>query len=219
MAINSALSKYGFLGNMIARLISGVASFALAVAVMFAIPVILDEKTGPIETIKTSTKFIIKNWGETFGGFVYTEIIQIILSAIGTLFFLLAFLAAIHLNTISSVGIPVFLLIVLIGIALIFSLSMSTIGSAILFIIFLIFNALLGFSTLALVLATIGLLSVMIGHLLYYVLFNCFKLIVYDYKTRKLLPKGFDKSVIDKGVKWQAGGGSGKQGPLNFPKV
>ncbi len=66
-------SRFRF--DFITRLIIGsVVAFAFSVATFFVVPVIIDEKVGPIKAIKTSTKFIIDNFGKTFGGFIYTDI-------------------------------------------------------------------------------------------------------------------------------------------------
>ncbi len=210
IAISSVLSRYGFIGNIIARLITGVASFALAVASLFAIPIIIDEKTGPVQTIKSSTKFIIHNWGETFGGFVYTEIVQIALCAVAALFFMLAFLEL--FSAINGVGIGALFsgagMLIALGIFLVIFVvlmlfTMSTVGAALIFIIIASIGLgnPSGGSDLAILLAGIGIFLAMLGHLLNYMLFNCFKLIVYDYKTRNKVPADFDKSVIDRVVK------------------
>ena len=135
-AIRAALSRYGIGGSIISGVLTGGISLGLAAATAFALPVIIDEKKGPIDTIKSSVSFIMKNFGDTFGGLVFAEIFQI-----------------------------VFLLI---GIGLII-LGVLT----------------LGIFVLGVALVVIGVLVIIAGVLLRYVLFNCFKLIVYDYKTRR----------------------------------
>ncbi len=115
-------------------------------------PVILDSKTGPIETIKSSSGFILKNFGDTFGGILFAEIFQIVLALAGIGVMLLALVAA------PSIA-------------------------------------------LVIVLFSIGIILVMAGILLRYVLFNCFKLIMYDYKTEKKLPKGFDAKLVESSIK------------------
>ena len=52
-------------------------------ASMFAIPVIIDNKVGPIDAIKTSAKFIFKNFGKTFGGFAYADVYSILIILAG----------------------------------------------------------------------------------------------------------------------------------------
>ncbi|MGI0100440.1 MAG: hypothetical protein ACREBH_01835 [Candidatus Micrarchaeaceae archaeon] len=165
--ISAALSRYGIGGRIISGIITGGANIALAAAVAFALPVILDEKKGPIDTIKASTSFIMKNFGDTFGGLVFTEVISIVA--------------------------------LLIGLALIFIGIIS------------------GIAVISIILAVLGFLVIIAGVLLRYVLFNCFKLIVYDYKTRKTLPKGFDAKLIDGSIKRKRKpqGGSGIN-PVGF---
>ena len=160
--ISAALSRYGITGRIISSLLTGGINLTLAAITTFALPVILDEKTGPIQTIKESTSFIMKNFGDTFGGLFFAEIFEIALILIG---FGLIF-----------IGILPFIL----G-------SSASAGTAT--IIF----------TIAFV--SLGFIVIIIGVLFRYVLFNCFKLIVYDYKTRKKLPKGFDAKLIEASIK------------------
>ena len=151
-AIRSALSRYGIGGNVVSGVLTGSISLGLAAATAFALPVIIDEKKGPIETIKLSVGFIMKNFGDTFGGLVFAEIFQIVFLLIGLGLIVLGLFA-------------------------------------------------FGILTLAIALVVLGVLVIIAGVLLRYVLFNCFKLIVYDYKTRKKLPKGFDPKLIDGSIK------------------
>jgi hypothetical protein len=159
-AIRGALSRYGFSGNIISSMITGGLNLGFAIAVAFSLPVILDEKKGPIETIKLSTSFIMKNFGDTFGGLLFSEIFQIVF--------------------------------VLMGLGLIFIGILPYLLGA---------GASSGLVAVSIVLVVLGVLSIIVGSLLRYVLFNCFKLIVYDYKTKKKLPKGFDAKLIDGSIK------------------
>jgi hypothetical protein len=154
-AIRMLLSRYGIIGNVISGVLTGGINLALAASVAFAFPIILDEKKGPIATLKSSISFIMKNFGDTFGGLLFAEIFEIILLLVGLgLIFLGIIVYAAY-----SIAIP------------------------------------------AVILAIIGIITIIAGVLLRYVLFNAFKLIIYDYKTRGTLPKGFDKSLIDASVK------------------
>ena len=167
-AIRAAFSRYGIGGNIISGVLTGGLSLGLAAVTAFALPVIIDEKKGPIETIKLSASFIMKNFGDTFGGLLFAEIFQI-----------------------------VFLLI----------------GLGLIFLGILVF----GVPALGIALVVLGFLVITAGVLLRYVLFNCFKMIVYDYKTRKKLPKGFDAKLIDGSVKRkgkQSGGNPFSINPL-----
>lgn len=171
-AINRLGGRYGISGFIVSRLITGAMNLALAAAVAFSLPVIIDEKTGPITTIKTSTKFIISNFGETFGGLIFTEIFGILIAIVG--------------------------------------------------VVFIIAGAYVFFATgavvaVAAILAIIGVILVIFGVVLRYVLFNCFKLILYDYKTRKTMPKGFDSKLLDSSVKKKSKGNKPSGiNPLSF---
>ncbi len=155
LAIQRALSR-GIGGAIISDLITGGLNLALAAAIAFALPVILDEKKGPIDTLKSSASFILKNFGNTFGGLLFTELFYLIFVVIG---------------------------IILIAVALLL-LPSTALGGA-----------------LAIGLIATGIILIIVGALLRYVLFNCFKLIVYEYKTKKVLPKGFDAKLIDSSIK------------------
>ena len=54
---------------------------------------------------------------------------------------------------------------------------------------------------LAVSLIGLGVLVTWIGHLLQFVFFYTYRLMIYDYKTSGYLPKGFNKSVIDGSIK------------------
>ena len=73
------------LGGVGAAIFGLGASMAMSVATAFAIPVIVDRKTGPVSTLKESTNFIIKNFGETFGGLIYSELYSLIFIGVGIL--------------------------------------------------------------------------------------------------------------------------------------
>ncbi len=96
-------------------LIAAVASYAIAIATFFAIPVIIRNKTGPVETIKESTRFISKNFGRAFGGIIYVDLYTLVFTLGGlaliflSLFFLLPILPLILTVAVALVG---FILIV-----------------------------------------------------------------------------------------------------------
>ncbi len=168
--IRAALSRFGIAGNVISAILTGGISLGLAAAVAFALPVIIDEKTGPIQTIKSSVSFIVKNFSDTFGGLFFAELFEIAMILVGLGVIFLGILAAV------------------------------SIGSLILCII----------------LVALGILAIIGGVLLRYVLFNCFKLIIYDYKTRGKLPKGFDAKLIENSIKRKNNPKGGKFGINTF---
>ena len=81
----------------IAGIILGAAvAFAIGIATLFVVPVILDKKLGPIKALKESSSFIIKNFGKTFGGLAYVDLYGLAIILLGILaliagFFLVSF--------------------------------------------------------------------------------------------------------------------------------
>lgn len=172
--VRAALSRFGIAGRVISGLITGGMDLALAAAVAFSLPVILDERKGPIDALRASISFIAKNFGDTFGGLIYTEIFQIVFLLMGLGCIFLGFIAITNSGSVASASV----------------------------------GTLLG--VLGIAMLIIGFVLILVGILLRYVLFNCFKLIIYDYKTRHTLPKGFDAKLIDNSIKRKNKPGSGK---------
>ena len=77
-------------------LIAAVASYAIAIATFFAIPVILKNRTGPVETIKESTSFIARNFGRTFGGIIYVDLYTLVFTLGGIIILILDFMFLFH---------------------------------------------------------------------------------------------------------------------------
>ena len=81
----------------IAGLIFGAAiAFAIGIATLFVVPVILDKKLSPIKALKESSSFIIKNFGKTFGGLAYVDLYGLAIILLGIFlviagFFLVSF--------------------------------------------------------------------------------------------------------------------------------
>lgn len=207
-AIRAALRRYGIAGNFISSMITGIASMALGLVAMFSMPVIIDNRTGPVATIKASGKFIIKNFGQTFGGLIYSDIVQYLMSAVGAVLIFAGFLLSPLSAGFGVIGLLMAFLIILL-------LSMSEVGALIVFagaiIGALVAPQAMGFAAVALVAVAFAIIT--LGFLLKYVLFACFTLIIYDYKARGTVPKGFDKDLVDSAVKnnpkQQLGAGAG----------
>ncbi len=195
-AIKSALSRYGIRGNLISGIITGVGSIALSAISMFSLPVIIDNRTGPLATLRKSATFIVKNFGETFGGLLYSELIQYIFGTVGGI---IIFVGLITMPQVGAVGL-VFLMPVLLFIVV---LSWSEVGAFIILAATLIaaFSAPNYVTPLVVLMVGAGFAIVTLGHLLKYVLFACFKLIVYEYKTSGIVPKGIDAETLDSAVK------------------
>lgn len=125
------------------------ASIAMSVVTAFAIPVIIDKKTGPISTIKESTSFIIRNFGATFGGLIYGELYSLIFTLLG-------------------------ILLLFVGI---FSVAVSV--------------------ALAISLVVIGVLLMVFGGMLAYLLTNIYRFVLYEYKNGAKLPDGITSGMVD----------------------
>lgn len=217
MIIESALSRFGSIGRFIANLIVGAANVSLYLATIFALPVIIEERTGPFSTLKKSASFILKNFGNTFGGLIYADVVQYLIAAVGViLLFLggLAILSNFMLNLTNLPTLAIFIMLMLIA----FWLALNPLGSVFLLLAVIIAYALSSHTIglLALMMIGLGIVVIWIGHLVQFVLFTVYRLIIYQYKEEGILPKGFDKSVITNGIKTKnppsTSGGSGSSG-------
>ena len=142
-------------------ILSAVASFALSIAILFVIPVIIDQRAGPIKAIEGSVKFIKDNFGATFGGLLFSDLYSM----------------------------------------------MFTLGGVAILIVGVIAIAAVG--AIAIGIAVIGIVLMVIGGLVGYMISNVFRLILYDYKLTGKLPAGIDAELIKGAVV------SKKQGPLS----
>ena len=75
MVIRDIEQRLGGLGGMLFGI---AASMAVGTASMFAIPVIIDKKYGPIKTLRTSAGFILQNFGKTFGGIMFVDLYSLL---------------------------------------------------------------------------------------------------------------------------------------------
>ncbi len=70
----------------IAGMIFGAAiAFAIGIATLFVVPVILDKKLSPIKALKESSSFIINNFGKAFGGLAYVDLYGLAIILLGAL--------------------------------------------------------------------------------------------------------------------------------------
>ena len=72
-------------------IIGALGSFAISIATMFAVQIILENKVGPIKAVEGSVDFVKKNFGTTFGGLFYSDLYGLAFSLIGFLALLGAF--------------------------------------------------------------------------------------------------------------------------------
>ena len=75
-------------------LIGVIGSMALALATIFVVPSIIDNKTGPIKSIESSVKMITKNFGATFGGIVYSDLYALMFTIPGIILFIAGIIIA-----------------------------------------------------------------------------------------------------------------------------
>jgi len=77
--------RMGAMGRLIFGLAAGV---AIGVATIFAIPVILDNKVGPVQAVKQGAEFFVRNIGKAAGGLIYSDLynLMFIIAGVGLLF-------------------------------------------------------------------------------------------------------------------------------------
>ena len=67
-------------------------SFMITIATFFAIPAILDNRSGPIKAVEQSVSTIRNNSGETFGGVAYVDLYTMAFTLIGVVLFIMGLL-------------------------------------------------------------------------------------------------------------------------------
>ena len=82
-------SRIRGIGGMI---IGGMGSFMITIATFFAIPAILDNRSGPIKAVEQSVSTIRNNSGETFGGVAYVDLYTMAFTLIGVVLFIMGLL-------------------------------------------------------------------------------------------------------------------------------
>ncbi|MDE1811111.1 MAG: hypothetical protein KGH66_03655 [Candidatus Micrarchaeota archaeon] len=98
-------------------LISAFASIAISIAILFVVPVIIDQKAGPIKAIEGSVKFIKDNFGATFGGLAFSELYSLIFTLGGIALIVIGAVSGINAVFIPllAVGVVLFVIGVLFG--------------------------------------------------------------------------------------------------------
>jgi hypothetical protein len=105
-------------------LVSAIGGAAISVATLFAVPIILDERTGPIKTIEVSVAFFTKNFGSTFGGILCSDLYGLLFVLLGIVVVISGILAGLYaVNSSGSVpfvgGVITAIAIVAVGFAFI----------------------------------------------------------------------------------------------------
>lgn len=90
MVVRLIEQRLGAIGRIIFGLASGV---AIGIATIFVIPVIIDNRVGPIHAMKQSAEFFLKNFGKTFGGLVYSDLYNLMFIAGGIAIIIMGALA------------------------------------------------------------------------------------------------------------------------------
>lgn len=83
--------RLGAIGRIIFGLAAGI---AIGIATIFVVPVIIDNKVGPIKAMKQSAEFFVRNFGKTFGGFIYSDLYNLMFIGSGILLIVLGALVA-----------------------------------------------------------------------------------------------------------------------------
>ncbi|MCL5092860.1 MAG: DUF6159 family protein [Candidatus Marsarchaeota archaeon] len=112
MIIRAIEQRVGGLGGMI---VGGIGSMAIAASALFVVPVIMDNKTGPIASIKLSAKMLIDHFGSTFGGMVYSELYSLGIILLGVAVLIMGVAAISFLGAIAIIGIALGVAIIIFG--------------------------------------------------------------------------------------------------------
>ena len=102
-------------------LLGGVISLAVTVVTLFVVPIILDDKVGPLEAMKRSEQMIVKHFGSTFAGLAYSDLYGLAITVLG----IVVFVAGVLL------GLPVLSLLIMAagGMLIVFGVLLSYILS------------------------------------------------------------------------------------------
>ncbi len=91
MVIRLIEQRLGMVGRLIFGLAAGV---TVSVATLFVVPVIIDNKVGPIKAIKQSAQFFFNNFGKSFGGLIYSDMYNLMFIGSGIALIMLGALSA-----------------------------------------------------------------------------------------------------------------------------
>ena len=95
------------------------ASATLSIGLMFAFPVIYEQKTGPVTAMKMSAKPFISHFGSSVGGIAYSDLYGIMIMLLGVVIFIAAIGVSVALPSISlgvlSAGIAALIIFIVAG--------------------------------------------------------------------------------------------------------
>ncbi len=100
-----------------AAVVGIVAGTALSIGVMFAMPVIYEQRVGPIQAMKTSAKTFVGHFGSSVGGIAYSDLYGLMFILVGFLIFIVFMLLGGFLSSLLLivVGLVMLLLFVILG--------------------------------------------------------------------------------------------------------
>ncbi len=95
------------------------ASATLSIGLMFAFPVIYEQKTGPVTAMKMSAKTFISHFGSSVGGIAYSDLYGLMIMLLGVVIFIAAIGVSVALPSISlgvlSAGIAALIIFIVAG--------------------------------------------------------------------------------------------------------
>lgn len=112
-------SRLRGVGAMVVGIVAGA---ALSIGVMFAMPVIYEQRVGPIQAMKISAKTFIGHFGSSVGGIAYSDLY-------GLMFALVGFLIAVVFMLLGDFLSSLILIVVGLGLLLLFIILGATIAS------------------------------------------------------------------------------------------
>ena len=123
-------SRMRGIGSMI---IGAMGSLMITIATFFAIPSILDNKSGPIRAIEQSVSTIRKNFGETFGGVAYVDLYTLMFTLSGVAIFILGMILISSTFPLLFVGAMIIVGLILIALGLVLNFTYMNVLKLVLF--------------------------------------------------------------------------------------
>ena len=168
--------------GIIGFILREIVALGLFVGMTFAVPIIYEDRVGPIEAVKRSTLFIINNLGKTFAGIIYFDVIGFAIKAVGGILIAAAIVMGV---------LDIFHIVVMLG-------SFTILGHTSLTEIAVVF--------------IIGVAIYIVGWLFNYVTLHIYYLVVYDFVKSGKAPAGIDETLIKRSIKRKAGAQGGQGG-------
>ena len=123
-------SRMRGIGGMV---IGVMGSLMITIATFFAVPSILDNRSGPIKAIEQSVSTIRKNFGETFGGVAYVDLYTLMFTLSGVIIFMLGLVVLSSILPLIFVASIVVVGLILIALGLILNFTYMNVLKLVLF--------------------------------------------------------------------------------------